>query len=139
MNVKIRVKTTITNDGDQDTFELATFGRYYDKGPSVFLQYEEHMDPGIIKTIVKVTDNETTISRSGAVNMKMVFQTHNKLPGKYDTPIGSMSIMTLTNKRDYSYEEDIKKGLVMINYDLEMQGAHAGTYHMEISFEEENK
>lgn len=137
MPVKIKVKTTIWNDVDKDTFELLTFGRYYEKGDSIFLQYEEVMEEGRIKSIVKVSEREALILRSGTINMRMVFQTGKRLQGRYETSLGSMPITTLAKKLDYFYEEDEKKGIMTILYDLEMQGSLAGTYQLEISFEEE--
>lgn len=135
--VKIKVKTTIWNDVDKDTFELQTFGQYYEKNDSIFLQYEEVMEEGKIKSIVKVSSTEALILRSGAINMRMVFQTEKKLQGRYETSLGSMPMTTLTKKLDYFFEETAKKGIMTILYDLEMQGSLAGTYQLEISFEEE--
>jgi uncharacterized beta-barrel protein YwiB (DUF1934 family) len=137
--VKLMVRTTISNGKDQETFELTTFGRYYQKSDQFFLQYEEMMEEGAVKSIVKVSKNETLILRSGAINMRMAFQKNKILQGRYETPFGTIEMITHTKKLAHSLEESDKKGSINIIYDLNMQGSHAGTYHMEMMFEEEKK
>lgn len=136
-SAKIKVKTTIWNDGEKETFELTTFGRYYEKGNSIFLQYEEVMEEGTVKSIVKVSKDEVLILRSGAVNMRMLFECDKKHAGRYETPFGTMGIQTQTKKLIHSLAG--RSGTMDILYDLHMQGALAGTYHLEIWFEEEKK
>lgn len=131
--VKIKVKTTIWNNGDKETFELTTFGRYYEKNDSVFLQYEEHLEEGEVKSIVKVSHEAALILRSGAINMRMVFAKNKKQAGRYETPYGTMGLQTNTKRLVH------EKGLLDILYDLHMQGGLAGTYHMELTYEEEKK
>ncbi len=134
-SAKIRVKTTIWNDGENEAFELTTFGRYYEKNESIFLQYEEVIEEGTVKSIVKVSKKEALILRSGAVNMRMVFEEDKKHAGRYETPFGIMRIETMTKRLDHQVGSNT--GSMDILYDLHMQGALAGTYHLEISFEEE--
>lgn len=136
-SAKIKVKTTIWNDGQKETFELTTFGRYYEKGESIFLQYEEFLEEGSVKSIVKVSEHEALILRSGAVNMRMVFVMNKRQAGKYVTPYGTIGIETRTKR--LACKKEASSGAVDILYDLHMQGSIAGTYHMEIVFEEENQ
>lgn len=130
--VKIKVNTTIWNNGEKETFELTTFGRYYEKSNSVFLRYDEVMEEGTVKSIVKVSENETLILRSGAINMRMVFEMNKKHVGRYETPFGTMGISTRTKRLSHSLEP--QAGAIDILYELHMQGALAGTYHMEITY-----
>jgi uncharacterized beta-barrel protein YwiB (DUF1934 family) len=132
MPVKIKVNTTIWNNGEKETFELTTFGRYYEKNNSFFLQYEEVMEEGTVKSIVKVSENETLILRSGAVNMRMVFELNKKHAGRYETPFGTMGISTRTKRLAHDITE--QKGAIDILYELHMQGSIAGTYHLEIGY-----
>ena len=135
--VKIKLNTSIYNDGEKETFELTTFGRYYEKGNSFFLQYEETMEEGSIKSIMKVSDKEAFLLRSGAIKMRMVFQQNKKQQGRYETPYGTMGLITRTTRLAHSVEEGQAKGTIDILYDLTMHGSHAGTYHLEFMFEEE--
>src|SRR4051794_28246418 len=69
--VKITVNTMIHNGSEKETYELITFGHYYKKTKSVFLRYEEFVEEGTINTVVKISDQEGSIIRSGAVKMRI--------------------------------------------------------------------
>ncbi|MFP3359432.1 DUF1934 domain-containing protein, partial [Planococcus sp. SIMBA_143] len=71
--VKVHLKTKITIGEESDSFELVSFGRYYEKGDAIFLKYDEVQEEGTTHTIVKVTDRQALILRSGAVKMRMAF------------------------------------------------------------------
>ena len=126
--VKIKVKTTIDQE---DTFELSVFGQYYKKANASFLRYEEVMEEGRVRTIVKVSAAEALILRSGAVKMRLPFRLHTTVTGSYEMPFGRFETTTTTKKMK---QED---GLIEILYDFTMQGGSSGTYHLEISFQEE--
>lgn len=137
MPVKITVKTTIRNGQDQETYELITFGRYIRKTSSVFLRYDEVMEEGSIQTTVKIAEGEGSILRNGAVKMRLPFQKNKQLTGSYETPYGTLEMGTKTSRIHHEFNENIRQGEIDILYDLNMQGSHAGTYHLLISFEEE--
>ncbi|WP_235846998.1 DUF1934 domain-containing protein [Neobacillus soli] len=128
--VKIKVKTTID---EQETFELTAFGRYYKKNHAFFLQYEEVMEEGSVRTIVKVAADEALILRGGAVKMRLPFRLHEKLHGSYEMPFGTFETTTLARRIKHT------EGHLDILYDFVMQGAASGTYHLEISFQEDLK
>lgn len=134
--VKINVKTTID---DQEMFELTVFGRYFQKDQASYLQYEEVMEEGAVRTIVKAapTKDEALILRSGAVKMRLPFELGRKLRGSYEMPFGTFETTTKARKLDHSFENG--SGQISILYDFAMQGTPAGTYHLEISFQEEQK
>jgi uncharacterized beta-barrel protein YwiB (DUF1934 family) len=131
--VKINVKTTIDR---QETFELHVFGRYSQKGNADFLQYEEVMEEGNVRTIVKMAAEEALILRGGAVKMRLPFELNRKLNGSYELPFGQFAIVTKAKKMNYSHENG--KGRFEIVYDFLMEGSSQGTYHLEIVFQEEN-
>lgn len=130
--VKINVKTTIDQG---ETFELVVFGRFFQKEHASFLQYEEIMEEGRVRTIVKLAAEEALILRSGAVKMRLPFQLGKSLSGSYQMPFGVFETTTLARKMEYTIDNG--SGRIDIVYDFAMQGAHAGTYHLEISFQEE--
>jgi uncharacterized beta-barrel protein YwiB (DUF1934 family) len=132
--VKIKVKTTIDRE---ETFELLVFGRFFRKENAYFLQYDEVMEEGTVKTIVKLTKEEVLILRSGAIKMRLPFQLNRKLNGNYQLPFGVFQTTTLARELDFSYEKN--QGHLHIVYDFEMQDEPAGTYQLEISFQEEHK
>jgi uncharacterized beta-barrel protein YwiB (DUF1934 family) len=128
--VKIIVKTTIDQ---QETFELTVFGRYYKKENASFLRYEEVLEEGIVRTIVKVAAEEALILRGGAVKMRLPFRLHEQLRGSYEMPFGVFETTTLARKIEHT------EGHIDILYDFAMPGSGGGTYHLEITFQEEMK
>lgn len=132
--VKITVRTTI--DG-QETFELTVFGRYFQKGSADFLQYEEEIEEGTVRTIVKMAGEEALILRGGALKMRLPFELNRKLNGSYELTFGQFATETKARRMEYSYLNG--SGRFDILYDFTMDGAPAGTYHLEIAFQEEEK
>jgi len=132
--VKINVKTTID---DQETFELLLFGQYYEKENASFLQYEEVLEEGSVRTIVKMAPGQGLILRSGAVKMRLPFQLNRKMNGSYEMPFGRFETTTTTKSLMHSYEKG--NGFIDILYDFTLQGSPADTYHLVITFQEEIK
>ncbi|WML41682.1 DUF1934 domain-containing protein [Neobacillus sp. OS1-2] len=128
--VKINVKTTIN---DEETFELVVFGRYYQKNQASFLQYEEALEEGTVRTIVKASKEEALILRGGAVKMRLPFRLHKKTRGSYEMPFGTFETITHAHRITQS------EGLIEILYDFTMKGSPGGTYHLEIRYQEDHK
>ncbi|KAB2333191.1 DUF1934 domain-containing protein [Cytobacillus depressus] len=139
MPVKINVKTDIRDGRSKDTFELIAFGQYYIKENARFLQYDEAMEEGTAKTIVKVSEKEGLILRSGAVKMRLPFQMNKKLKGNYHTPYGVFELDTMTKRLDHQFDEQTGTGSIDLLYELKMHGANTGTYHLSITFKKEEE
>lgn len=135
--VKIKVHTSIQNGGEKETFELTTFGRYYLKNESAYLQYEEVTEEGQMKTTIKLTDNEMLLMRSGSIKMRMLLEEKKKHRGSYTTPFGELQIMTETKELQHRWNSETSEGRIEVLYDLSIQGSKAGTYSLQIVFEEE--
>jgi uncharacterized beta-barrel protein YwiB (DUF1934 family) len=139
MPVKIKVKTTIRNGEEAETYELITFGHYYQKVNASYLRYEEYLEEGTVKTVVKASGGEGSILRKGALDMKLSFQKDQTLPGTYKTPYGLFDIHTSTSRLSHEFDESRNEGFIDILYNLTIQGSQAGIYHMLITFEEEKE
>nr|WP_246277157.1 DUF1934 family protein [Neobacillus endophyticus] len=131
--VKVIVKTTID---DQETMELVVFGSYIQKGQVGYLKYEEVMEEGEVRTIVKLSEDEILILRGGAVNMRLPFQRNKRMIGHYELPFAVFETTTWVKSMEFSFENG--SGLVDILYDFFLDGDHTGTYHMNITFHKRN-
>jgi uncharacterized beta-barrel protein YwiB (DUF1934 family) len=138
MPVKINVKTTIFQDKGKDVIESIASGRFYQKDIASFLQYEEEAAEGSIRTIVKLAEAEALILRSGAVKMRMPFSLNKELQGSYELPFGKFETAAVAKKIEHSYNAKSGEGYIDLLYDFFMQGNPAGTYHLEITFKEED-
>lgn len=137
--VKVTVKTAIYSGKEKETFELTTFGRYYKKANSSYLQYDEVMEEGDVHTTVKISGDEVLILRSGAIKMRLLFLLNKKTPGNYQTQYGLLETSVLTKRLDTAFNEKTQEGHVDLLYDMAIQGSNAGTYHLMINFKEEGK
>ena len=137
MPVKITVNTTISDGENKETYELTTFGEYYHKTNSIYLRYQEYSEEGDIQTTVKMGEREGSILRNGAIKMRLLFQKNKSLLGSYTSPFGLFEMKTKTSRIDFEFDEAVRKGSIDLLYNLTMQGSHAGTYHLLITFEED--
>lgn len=138
MTLIINVKTTIFQDGQEEIIEGTAQGDFIQKDKSSYLQYDEISDQGSIRTIVKMAGDEALILRSGAVKMKLPFKLNQKMSGSYEMSFGKFETMTVAKNIDLCYDNN--KGKIDLRYDFSMQGAPSiGTYHLEITFQEEEQ
>lgn len=137
--VKLHVTTHIYNGKNKESIEWIGFGQYLEKDTSKYIKYEEIIEEGTIKTIIKITEKEGLILRSGAVKMRLPFLINKQKVGSYESPYGVFQLVTDTKRLALEVEQQATTGSLDILYDLKMQGSNNGTYHMTISFKEETE
>ncbi|MDQ0214184.1 uncharacterized beta-barrel protein YwiB (DUF1934 family) [Oikeobacillus pervagus] len=136
--VKIHLKTTIEQEDEKETIELALFGQYYQKGNNSYLKYEEVHEEGTVQTIVKMSEQQALILRNGAIKMRLPFQLEGTLNGSHESPFGTLLLTTRTNELAHHTYTDIPiNGEFQISYQLMMQEQIAGNYTMSIQYKEE--
>ncbi len=135
--VKVHLKTKITIGEESDSFELVSFGRYYEKGDAVFLKYDEVQEEGTTHTIVKVTDSQALILRSGAIKMRMAFNESEEQNGSYESQLGTLLLTTKTKQLSHTQDESKLEGDFNLSYELKMQDSPVGDYVMSIHYKEE--
>ena len=121
--VKVTVSTAIYSGSEKETFELTTFGRYYKKANSSYLQYDEAMEEGDVHTTVKISENDVLIMRSGAIKMRLHFLLNKKTHGNYKTPYGLLETSAVTKRLDTDFNDENQEGHVDLLYDMAIQGS----------------
>lgn len=107
---------------DRDSQETKAKARYYKKGESHYLFYEE-MQEGLkepVKTRVKLHKKGVEIVRSGAVSTTMIFEEQKKHPTQYHTPYGKLDLSVDTRK--INVKETDREIEIRIEYMLEAEG-----------------
>lgn len=134
--VKINMKTTITRDlTDNEQFELTVFGNYVQKDNTAYLIYEEVLEKGQVRTIVKYRENEgVTISRKGTINMHLSFVKDEQKSGQYRTDIGNFLLHTNTDELAFSWNAEENAGQLHLAYHFFMEEEHVGFYRMDFQF-----
>ncbi|MGX1262475.1 uncharacterized beta-barrel protein YwiB (DUF1934 family) [Rossellomorea marisflavi] len=135
--VKIHLKTKITIGEESDSYELISFGRYYEKAGAVFLKYDEVQEEGTTNTIVKLTERQALILRSGAVKMRMAFNEDEEQNGSYESQLGTLLLTTKTHSLSHTQMDTSLEGDFNLTYQLKMQGNPVGEYIMSIHYKEE--
>lgn len=101
-NAWITLSGRQTIDGEQDSYELSTAGRYLKRDGRFYVSYEGSEITGYddSKTTLKIQPDHVSMIRfdqSGAAS-QMVFEENKQYTGIYKTPFGNMSIDVYTNE-----------------------------------------
>ncbi|WP_019243249.1 MULTISPECIES: DUF1934 domain-containing protein [Bacillus] len=136
--VTIQLNTIISNGQDTEVYELVTFGTLQHKKDTIYLRYDEvQQDMQNVHTILKWSPDEVFIMRSGPIKMRQRFKKDLMTTGTYESPYGTMQMLTLTKKMDQTWNELDKEGKMVLVYDLNMHGNDVGKYEMQITYKEE--
>ena len=95
-DVIIDIKTEQTVDGNTDTIQFTTDGRFGIKEGSFFITYDEsqllEVDGEVKTTVFIKPDNSVVMQRNGAYNSRMVIEKGVRSNCFYSTPMGQLSL-----------------------------------------------
>ena len=135
--VQIRLHSSIKHPGqDKETHELEATGRYIEKSNSMYLKYEEEQNGQKVQTTVKMDDSEALIMRSGAIKMRLPFDTERARPGEYGNGPASMKLLVKTNRLEFAEQVERGDGRFNVAYELHAEGSLLGTYEITITYSE---
>lgn len=138
--VKIHLQTTVSNGNEKETYELLTFGTLQKKNNTLYLRYDEvQEDLQKTKTVVKWSDEEVFIMRSGHVKMRQRFIKNVMTTSTFESPIATLQMLTTAKSMKNSWDSEKSEGTMVLIYDLNMQGNDVGEYEMKITYKEEEK
>ncbi|NPC94486.1 DUF1934 family protein [Bacillus sp. WMMC1349] len=133
MPVNIHVKSLIQEGADAETIEFKTTGIYYMKKDKIYLSYEEEHEAGKIKTVVKASEHEVLIMRSGAIKMKQRFRPGSRTTTRYKMPFGSLELGVDT--KVLSVSQQSSNGNIHILYDMIISQDQRHLHKMSISYQ----
>lgn len=116
-DVIITVKGFNEECEDNEATELITVGNFYEKNGKKYIVYEESEVSGFpsgTKTMLKIDNETVTMSRNGARGTHMVFENGKKHLGHYETPYGSFTVSTTTDRLSVNFGET--EGEIAIGY-----------------------
>ena len=113
----------MTPDGD-DTIEVTTTGKYYEKDGKRYLFYDEIGDDTnlIVKNSIQITEEHVSVSKKGVINAQMNFEKENKLVSVYETPYGQMVMGIYTTGICLDEQDDFLE--LKLEYLLEINNQH---------------
>jgi uncharacterized beta-barrel protein YwiB (DUF1934 family) len=124
-DVWIKIKGIQTVDGEQDTTELYTQGRYYEKNGCYYITYEETETTGFdgCRTILKVEgDRRVSLMRSGPSRTNLLLEKDERNVGYYGTSEGELMIGVSAHELHNSLGEH--GGEVYFRYSLDVNASH---------------
>lgn len=114
--VSIKVTGTQTIDGDKDSITTIADGKYYYKNEKHYFMYEEDTDNGILKTLIKVSDESMEVKKSGSIKIHLFFKTGHDINCTYETHYGSIPVTIYTKRLDMYIEQERMK--IIVEYEL---------------------
>lgn len=113
----------MTPDGD-DTIEVTTTGKYYEKDGKRYLFYDEIGDDTnlIVKNSIQITEEHVSVSKKGLINAQMNFEKENKLVSVYETSYGQMEMGIYTTGICLDEQDDFLE--LKLEYLLEINNQH---------------
>lgn len=108
------------NDADTDKIETIIAGTYYEKNGSHYVLFDEVMEgfDEPTKNKIKFGEHCLELSRSGLVNVHMIFEENRKNMTNYGTPYGNILIGIDTKKIHIAQEPD--RIIVNVEYALDI-------------------
>lgn len=136
--VKIKlVSSIIPTGGELEKYEMWLEGNCVEKGNNHYLRYEEVQEDLQIQTTIKLNEANSFIMRRGAVNMRLPLNPDLRENGHYESPFGSLPLVTDTHQLAIEVVQSEKvSGQFKTHYDLIIGGNSVGHYKLDIEFTE---
>ncbi len=111
-----------TVDGEEDSFELTTTGKYKKQNGRYFVSYEGSEITGYdnTTTTLKIKDDYVSMIRFGKKmgSSQMIFEENKQYTGIYRTPHGNMTVDVFTNEMSVDMTDD--GGEVNLDYYVQL-------------------
>jgi len=126
-------------DGEEQQIELQVLGRCYEKNGVHYIIYEESQVSGMqgTTTALKLYPDHVVLSRRGEVEQRLDFYLQRKTCGQYVTAFSRMQIDVYTRTLEICPATDGNPSLVVIHYDLEIDGQWQSMNRLTIGIREE--
>lgn len=120
-----------------DDMELVTSGKYYERNGKKYIVYEESEVTGFeagTQTMLKIDGKTVTMSRSGRGGTHMVFESGKTHLGHYETPYGSFTVSTITDRMKVEMGET--SGSIDIDYFIDVDNVPQSANTLSLSIRE---
>jgi uncharacterized beta-barrel protein YwiB (DUF1934 family) len=135
--VSVKLVTEVRDGSQTDTTTLQANGQLFEKNGNQFLSYEEKLeDIGSVRTLVKLSEEQVLIMRSGDVSMRQSFEKGEVTHGHYEHAYGRMQLITQTENINIQVKESPVRGKLLLTYVLTVQGERAGRYKLTLTYRE---
>ncbi|MBS5335536.1 MAG: DUF1934 domain-containing protein [Anaerovoracaceae bacterium] len=130
-DITLKITGKQSYDGiEEEQMEFITDGRFYVRGKTAFIIYDESEVSGMsgCTTTIRVDESSLKMKRTGAEGMGTVlyFEEGKRFSSVYDTPYGAMGIEVLTDYVKNELDTENGKGCINVEYQISMEGLAEG-------------
>ena len=123
-------------EGGETVTKLSAAAECFERNGALYILYEENTeDGGTIKSRIKLKDLLLEVTRRGAVNTCMIFETGREHMTEYTTPLGILQMGILT----HSVETDRSDNEMSIDADYSLISGEAVISRCNISIKIHNR
>ncbi|WP_239255107.1 DUF1934 domain-containing protein [Listeria ilorinensis] len=139
--VKIHITNVVRQMESEEKTEMSVSGVFYLHEGNRYLHYEERQVTGEVRTVLKLSEEELLLLRSGAVNMRMhFFRDKRRSTASIDSGAGNF----LFESELVALEENFQPadglfGEIAFQYDLLQAGSYIGSYNVKMRIEEDKE
>lgn len=135
-DIIISIKGLSNTEGEDDTVELITAGKYYMRSGKHYFTYNESEITGMegTTTILKVEDKKLTLTRKGPVSSQLIFEEGLKHFNHYTTDHGDFLLGVDT--RRVSFNLGRRSGDIMVDYTLDIDNGSSSENAVIINYKE---
>ncbi|MBC1919318.1 DUF1934 family protein [Listeria booriae] len=141
--VRLRLRTISKQETVEERSELDVSGVFYldHATGSRYLHYEEEQEAGVIRTVLKITDKEVLLMRSGAVSMRMhFFKERKRSTVSVDYGVGKLMMESeLLNIEEVYEDSELFAGKIDFQYELLDNGVNIGLFDVSMILEEDKE
>lgn len=135
--INITMNMVIDDRGQTEKTTLKETGYYYRREKFDVLMLTEHHGEKIVQSRMTIHDNYVNIKRSGHVEMSQQFRLNKWTENVYHHPYGTIHMETYTKAISYHRPENIKRGALILEYDVKLNGQDPRHHRLELSFHPE--
>lgn len=131
----------MSKGGEEEVIELITEGKYYRKGDTTYLVYQETELSGIegCVTTLKITDDLIKMKRFGTASSEIQFEKGKRFNTYYNTPYGNVEMEVVTKRIENALNIKDATGSLKIEYDISLQGLVEGKNKIDIEIMKNRK
>lgn len=136
--VKIHLETQITQDGQAEAHVFDEEGQLIKLGETFYLRYMEHGDQQAIAVRFKIdTSGRVQLTRGAdkdETQLLLYFKLAEQIASVYQTQYGKLPVMTTTNHLEWTLDDQMLNGELVVHYQLEISQQVVGDYKLRLIF-----
>lgn len=134
LEIPIQLRTVIEENGDKEMNIIKQIGQYVGAKNREVITFSEDTELGEVRNFITLQDGKVTLKRSGQLTMNQKFILGERTESIYRHPYGTLHLEIHTKKMQYDRMEQGRKGKVIIQYDMIINGDQKRRHHLTLIY-----